>query len=69
VEAGLGVSFACGIGFTMSLFISGLAFDRTGGEFLSADRLGILVGSLLSAFIAYVVLHFSLPRSAAPEAD
>ena len=63
----LGVSFACGIGFTMSLFISGLAFDRTDGEFLSADRLGILVGSLLSAFLAYVVLQFSLPRAAVRE--
>jgi NhaA family Na+:H+ antiporter len=64
----LGVSFACGIGFTMSLFIAGLAFERTGGDLLSADRLGILVGSLLSAFLAWLVLNFSLPKSAAEPA-
>jgi len=64
-----GVSFACGIGFTMSLFISGLAFERTGGDLLSADRLGILVGSLLSAFFAWLLLNFSLPKTAAGNAD
>lgn len=58
----LGVSFACGIGFTMSLFIAGLAFEHGSGEYFSGDRLGILVGSLLSAAISYVLLHISLPR-------
>ena len=57
----LGVSFACGIGFTMSLFIAGLAFDHGGAEFFAGDRLGILVGSVLSAVAAYVVLHLTLP--------
>lgn len=60
----LGVAFTCGIGFTMSLFIAGLAFERTGGDLLSADRLGILVGSLLSAFFAWLVLNLSLPKPA-----
>jgi NhaA family Na+:H+ antiporter len=63
----LGVSFACGIGFTMSLFISGLAFERTGINTMSDDRLGILVGSLLSAIFAWIFLNFSLPRSSAGE--
>lgn len=58
----LGVSFACGIGFTMSLFIAGLAFEHGSGEYFSGDRLGILVGSIVSAAISYVVLHISLPR-------
>ncbi len=58
----LGVAFACGIGFTMSLFIAGLAFEHGSGEYFNGDRLGILVGSVLSAIVAYVLLHISLPR-------
>ncbi len=59
----LGVAFTCGIGFTMSLFIAGLAFEHGGGDYFGADRLGILVGSILSAAIAYAVLHISLPAA------
>lgn len=59
----LGVAFACGIGFTMSLFIAGLAFEHGGGDNLGGDRLGILLGSILSALLAYVVLHISLPKA------
>ena len=59
----LGVSFACGIGFTMSLFIAGLAFEHGSGDYFAGDRLGILVGSILSAACAGLVLHFALPRS------
>ena len=58
----LGVAFACGIGFTMSLFIAGLAFEHGGGDYFGGDRLGILVGSILSAIVAYAVLHLSLPK-------
>ena len=60
----LGVAFACGIGFTMSLFIAGLAFEHGSDDYYSGDRLGILVGSILSALVAYALLHFSLPKSA-----
>jgi NhaA family Na+:H+ antiporter len=43
-----GASALCGIGFTMSLFIGGLAFQ--GRPELEADvRLGVVVGSLLAA--------------------
>ncbi len=59
----LGVAFACGIGFTMSLFIAGLAFEHGSGDYFSGDRLGILVGSILSALAAYILLHVSLPKS------
>ena len=52
----LGVGFACGIGFTMSLFIAGLAFEHGNGAFFAGDRLGIVVGSVLSAVVAYAVL-------------
>ena len=60
----LGVAFACGIGFTMSLFIAGLAFDHGGGEYYGQDRMGILIGSVISAVAAYVILNLSLPQSA-----
>ena len=63
----LGVAFACGIGFTMSLFIAGLAFEHGSGGYFGGDRLGILVGSILSAIAAYGVLHVSLPKSVAGE--
>ncbi len=59
----LGVAFACGIGFTMSLFIAGLAFEHGSGDYFGVDRLGILVGSILSAVVAYALLHISLPHS------
>jgi len=59
----LGVAAACGIGFTMSLFIAGLAFEHDSNQHFDGDRLGILLGSVLSAAIAYVVLHRSLPKS------
>ena len=59
----LGTAFACGIGFTMSLFIAGLAFEHGGGDYFSGDRLGILLGSLLSAVAGYAVLQLALPRA------
>ena len=52
----IGVAFACGIGFTMSLFIAGLAFEHGSGAYFAGDRLGILVGSVMSAAVAYGIL-------------
>lgn len=62
-----GVSILCGIGFTMSLFISSLAFEQNGVDLIVADRLGILVGSFLSAIVGYVYLFFVLPRAETPK--
>jgi NhaA family Na+:H+ antiporter len=56
-----GTSLLCGIGFTMSLFIGSLAFESTGVNLLFDERLGIIVGSLLSAAGGYLVLRKSLP--------
>lgn len=58
-----GVSAACGIGFTMSLFIAGLAFEHGADDYFAGDRLGILIGSAASALLAYAILQFSLPRN------
>ncbi len=57
----LGVASLCGIGFTMSLFIGGLAFEHTGGDamtYLTTHRIGILSGSLISGILGYVMLYF-----------
>ena len=63
----IGVSFACGIGFIMSLFVAGLAFEHGSGDYFAGDRLGILIGSFASAAAAYLVLRLSLryPRESA----
>jgi NhaA family Na+:H+ antiporter len=52
-----GMSILCGIGFTMSLFIGGLAF--TGLEQQAEIRLGVLAGSILSAVIGYGIIRAS----------
>jgi len=54
-----GVSVLCGIGFTMSLFISSLAFEQSSSDLVLNDRLGILLGSALSAVIGYFILRFT----------
>lgn len=51
-----GVSLLCGVGFTMSLFIGGLAFDAV--DMQASVRLGVLVGSILSAIFAYCLLRY-----------
>lgn len=56
----ISVGFIAGIGFTMSLFINGLTFGTSG----TADyaKLGILIGSILSAVIGYILLRILLSR-------
>ena len=54
-----GLSVLCGIGFTMSLFISSLAFEQSGAEYAMNERLGIIAGSLISAVLGYLILRFA----------
>ena len=63
-----GIAALCGIGFTMSLFISSLAAEQIGTGMMIDDRLGILGGSLLSAVIGYLVLAYSLGRTSSSNA-
>jgi NhaA family Na+:H+ antiporter len=57
----LGVSTLCGVGFTMSLFIAGLAFEGAGTDYIAQARLGIIAGSLAAAFGGYALLRTTLP--------
>jgi len=52
-----GTSLLCGIGFTMSLFIASLAFEQGATAYLGLERLGILIGTLISGVSGYVVLR------------
>jgi NhaA family Na+:H+ antiporter len=57
-----GVSLLCGIGFTISLFISALAFPGAGAQ--DAAKLGVLVGSLVSGVGGWLVLGVAARRKA-----
>lgn len=64
-----GTSALCGIGFTMSLFIGSLAFEETGVNLLFDERLGIIIGSLFSGVVGYVVLRIGLKSEASYDAS
>ncbi|RBM51010.1 Na+/H+ antiporter NhaA [Vibrio tarriae] len=55
------VSVLCGIGFTMSIFISSLAFGQANEAYDTYARLGILMGSTTAAVLGYSLLRLSLP--------
>ncbi|MCA9506768.1 MAG: Na+/H+ antiporter NhaA, partial [Myxococcales bacterium] len=57
-----GVALLTGVGFTMSLFIGGLAFDDAAN--ITMVKLGVLAGSLVSGLAGYGVLRWALGRGA-----
>ncbi|EKO3893517.1 MULTISPECIES: Na+/H+ antiporter NhaA [Vibrio] len=56
------VSVLCGIGFTMSIFISSLAFGHAHLILDNYARLGILIGSTAAALAGYIMLRATLPK-------
>ena len=59
-----GTAILCGIGFTMSLFVGSLAFEATGIDLIFDERLGIIMGSLTSGIVGYLILKYSLKKPA-----
>lgn len=57
----LGVGFLGGIGFTMSIFITLLAFDNE--WIINNAKLSILLASLIAGLIGYVFLHITLTKT------
>lgn len=55
-----GIATIAGIGFTMSLFIGNLAFGDIPGPAMFDERLGIILGSMLSGLWGYFILKKSL---------
>lgn len=59
------IAVLCGIGFTMSMFLVSLAFEAAAGDSINAlSRLGILLGSSLSAIFGYGLLKAVTAKSA-----
>jgi len=62
----MAVGVLCGIGFTMSIFISTLAFASMDPQLIVWAKLGILTGSLLAAFVGYSLLKVKLSGQVQP---
>lgn len=57
------IAMLCGIGFTMSMFLASLAFAGESDSMMSTlSRLGILIGSCLSAVLGYVLLRLTTKK-------
>ncbi|MCO4799877.1 MAG: Na+/H+ antiporter NhaA [Colwelliaceae bacterium] len=57
-----GVSMLCGVGFTMSLFVGSLAFEQDAASPLFQDRLGVVLGSLISGISGYLLINSAVKR-------
>lgn len=55
------LSFLCGIGFTVSLFIGNLAFATTDPAAVNLVKLGVLTGSAIAGLAGYILLQIVLP--------
>jgi Na+:H+ antiporter, NhaA family len=60
----LGVGILCGIGFTMSLFISSLAAEQGDAPHANAARLGILAASLVAGLAGVFAVRAAVRRAA-----
>ena len=59
------VCVICGIGFTVSMFIADLSYSGLGAEgaaLLNEAKLGVLVGSVVSAVLGVILLGKTLPK-------
>ena len=61
----LGISVLCGIGFTMSLFVGGLAFIGLDPNYTLQLKIGVLGGSLVSGIVGTILLLLAAKRKKA----
>ncbi len=59
----IGIAVLSGVGFTMSLFIGGLAFADS-MMYLSSAKIGIIVVSVASGIIGYLILRYGYKKTA-----
>lgn len=62
------ICVVCGIGFTVSMFIADLSYaglGANGATLLAQTKLGVLVGSVISAVLGCILLHKTLPKESA----
>ncbi len=52
----LGVGVLGGLGFTMSIFITNLAFQDL--NYINAAKMGILIGSLIAGILGYIIIKY-----------
>lgn len=64
-----GVCVLCGIGFTMSLFIGGLAFVGQDPAYETQVKLGVLGGSLITGLLGVALLLGARPASASTDLE
>ncbi|MGK2930454.1 MAG: Na+/H+ antiporter NhaA [Acidimicrobiales bacterium] len=62
-----GVAMTAGIGFTVALFVAGLAFQDADGAATDSAKIGILFGSLIAGLLGYFFLRASPPMAADDE--
>src|SRR5690606_12374352 len=58
-----GVAFLAGIGFTMSLFITELAFKTNAAEFILEAKMGVFAASTIGGLIGYFLLKNIKPKA------
>jgi NhaA family Na+:H+ antiporter len=59
------VCVVCGIGFTVSMFIADLSYSSIGEAglaYLNQAKLGVLIGSVISAILGVILLGKTLPK-------
>ncbi len=55
-----GISILGGLGFTMSLFINGLAF--TDAVLINSAKMGILLGSVIAGVLGFIIIRLTLKK-------
>ena len=63
----LGVALLCGMGFTVSLFVSGIAFDHA--SLVDQAKIGVFGASLLAGVAGYLFLRYTGARTATDSQD